>query len=114
MAERITGHLDLRDSQKQALRDLREALARAMTDTKTALCGTKPDLATAVGRFAFAEKRTAAKLARLKAIEPKLQSFYAVLDDKQKVAFDEMRLWHRRRHGDGEFRRHDRDGDEDR
>jgi hypothetical protein len=36
----------------------------------------------------FSEKITQAQLDSLKAIEPKLQAFYATLDDKQKHAFD--------------------------
>ena len=42
----------------------------------------------APGRLAFAEKMAESTLARLKAIEPKLQAFYDSLDAKQKKAFD--------------------------
>jgi LTXXQ motif family protein len=38
--------------------------------------------------MAFAEKMAEAKLAGLKAVEPKLQAFYDSLDEKQKKAFD--------------------------
>jgi LTXXQ motif family protein len=37
---------------------------------------------------AFAEKTAEAKVASLKAVEPKLQAFYDSLDEKQKKAFD--------------------------
>jgi len=37
---------------------------------------------------AFAEKTAEAKVASLKAVEPKLQAFYNSLDEKQKKAFD--------------------------
>ena len=38
--------------------------------------------------MAFAEKTAEAKVASLKAVEPKLQAFYNSLDEKQKKAFD--------------------------
>jgi len=87
-ADRLAKRLNLTDAQKAALKDLADASASAAASTKTALCGAKPDLATTPGRMAFAEKMTEARLDGLKAIEPKLQAFYASLDDKQKKAFD--------------------------
>ncbi len=87
-SDRLSKRLALTDPQKAALKDLSDASAAAAASMKTALCGDKPDLATATGRMAFSEKMTAARLDTIKAIEPKLDAFYATLDDKQKKAFD--------------------------
>ena len=87
-ADRLAKRLNMTDAQKAALKDLADASPSAAASTKTALCGAKPDLATTPGRMAFAEKMTEARLDGLKAIEPKLQAFYASLEDKQKKAFD--------------------------
>jgi len=87
--DRLTKRLALTtDAQKAALKDLSDASAAAAASMKTALCAEKPDLATATGRMAFSEKITQARLDGIKAIEPKLDAFYATLDDKQKKAFD--------------------------
>jgi Spy/CpxP family protein refolding chaperone len=86
--DRLTKRLNLTDAQKAALKDLEDASAASAAAAKTALCDAKPDLATATGRLAFTEKVTQAQLDGMKAIEPKLQAFYASLDDKQKHAFD--------------------------
>jgi hypothetical protein len=67
---------------------LADASASADTTAKTSLCADQPDLSTTPGRMAFAEKMAEAKLAGLKAVEPKLQAFYDSLDEKQKKAFD--------------------------
>ena len=86
--DRLAKRLNLTDAQKAALKDLQDASAASAASAKTALCGAKPDLATAPGRLAFSEKMTEAQLDGIRAIEPKLQAFYASLDDKQKHAFD--------------------------
>jgi hypothetical protein len=86
--DRLTKRLNLTDPQKAALKDLEDASAASAASAKTALCDAKPDLATATGRLAFTEKVTQTQLDGMKAIEPKLQAFYASLDDKQKHAFD--------------------------
>jgi hypothetical protein len=86
--DRLAKRLNLTDVQKAALKDLAEASAAADTTAKTSLCADKPDLSTTPGRMAFAERMTEAKLAGLKAVEPKLQAFYDSLDEKQKKAFD--------------------------
>jgi hypothetical protein len=86
--DRLAKRLKLTDAQKAALKDLAEASAAADTTAKTSLCADKPDLSTTPGRMAFAEKMAEAKLAGLKAVEPKLQAFYDSLDAKQKKAFD--------------------------
>ena len=87
-SDRLAKRLNLTDAQKAALKDFVDASAASFTSTKTAVCDTKPDVATAPGRVAFSEKVMQAQLDGLKAIEPKLQAFYATLDDKQKHAFD--------------------------
>jgi LTXXQ motif family protein len=86
--DRTAKRLNLTDAQKAALNDLSDASAASAASAKTALCDAKPDLATSPGRLAFSEKIAQAQLDGLKAIEPKLQAFYATLDDKQKHAFD--------------------------
>jgi hypothetical protein len=87
--DRLTKRLNLTDAQKAALKDLEDASTASAASAKTALCGDpKPDLATAPGRLAFTEKVAQVQLDGMKAIEPKLQAFYATLDDKQKHAFD--------------------------
>jgi hypothetical protein len=86
--DRLAKRLNLTDAQKAALKDLQDASVASAASAKTALCDAKPDLTTAPGRLAFSEKTTQAQLDGLKAIEPKLQAFYASLDDKQKQAFD--------------------------
>jgi LTXXQ motif family protein len=86
--DRLAKRLNLADPQRAALKDLADASAAAETTVKTSLCADKPDLFTTPGRMAFAEKMAEAKLAGLKAVEPKLQVFYDSLDEKQKKAFD--------------------------
>jgi hypothetical protein len=86
--DRLARRLNLTDPQKEALKDLTEASASALASTKTALCADKPDLSTTPGRMAFAKKVAEANLAGLKAVAPKLQTFYDSLDAKQKKAFD--------------------------
>jgi hypothetical protein len=86
--DRTAKRLNLTDAQKAALKDLSDASAASAASAKTALCDAKPDLTTSPGRLEFSEKITQAHLDSLKAIEPKLQAFYATLDDKQKHAFD--------------------------
>jgi LTXXQ motif family protein len=87
--DRLAKRLNLTDAQKATLKDLEDAsVASAASTTRTALCDVKPDLTTAPSRLAFSEKVTQAQLDGTKAIEPKLQAFYASLDDKQKHAID--------------------------
>ena len=86
--DRLAKRLDLTDTQRAALKDLADASASADASTKASLCADKPDLSTTPGRMAFAEKMAEARLAGMKAVEPKLQAFYDTLDTKQKKAFD--------------------------
>ena len=86
--ERLARRLNLTDVQKSALRDMTDAFASANASAKKSLCADRPDLSTAPGRVAFAEKMAETRLAGLKAVEPKLQAFYDSLDAKQKKAFD--------------------------
>jgi hypothetical protein len=86
--DRLARRLNLTDPQKTALKDLTDASASAGAAANTSLCADKPDLSTAPGRMAFAEKMADTRLAGLKAVEPKLQMFYDSLDEKQKKAFD--------------------------
>ena len=86
--DRMARRLSLTDPQKAALKDLISASASAIASAKASLCAAKPDLSTTPGLVAFAEKTAEAKVASLKAVEPKLQAFYDSLDEKQKKAFD--------------------------
>ncbi len=86
--DRLARRLNLTDTQKAALKDMMEASASADADAKMSLCGDKPDLSTAPGRMAFAEKTADVRLTGLKAVGPKLQAFYDTLDPKQRKAFD--------------------------
>jgi Spy/CpxP family protein refolding chaperone len=86
--DRLAKRLNLTDAQKSALKDLTEASSAGAASMKSALCGEKPDLSTAPSRLSFSEKMMEARLASLKAIEPKLQAFYDALDAKQKTAFE--------------------------
>jgi Spy/CpxP family protein refolding chaperone len=86
--DRLARQLNLTDPQKAALKDMTDASASANASAKMSLCADKPDLSTAPGRMAFAEKTADVRLAGLKAVEPKLQAFYDTLDAQQKKAFD--------------------------
>ena len=86
--DRTAKRLNLSDAQKAALKNLADASAASAASAKAALCDAKPDLATSPGRLAFSEKMAQAQLDGMKAIQPKLEAFYASLDDKQKHAFD--------------------------
>jgi hypothetical protein len=86
--DRLARRLNLSDPQKAALKDMIDASASADASAKKSLCADKPDLSTAPGRMAFAEKMAETRLAGLKAVEPRLQAFYDSLDAKQKKAFD--------------------------
>jgi hypothetical protein len=84
--DRLAKRLNLTDAQKASLKDLQDASAASAASAKTALCDAKPDLTTAPGRIAFSEKMAQAQVDGIKAIQPKLDAFYATLDDKQKKA----------------------------
>jgi Spy/CpxP family protein refolding chaperone len=113
MAERLAQRLNLTDQQKPALKALQDAVAKAKGDAKAALCASTPDLSTLPARMAFAEKRLQARLDGMKAVQPKLEAFYATLTGEQQAELNE--LW--RRHGmrgerGGEGERHWRSGGE--
>ena len=71
-----------------------------------ALCNETADTTTVVGRLASAEKRTEAMLTLMKTVQPKLEAFYASLDDTQRATFNQMGPRGRFMHPDGT-----RDGD---
>jgi hypothetical protein len=89
IANRLTERLKLTDPQKASLKDLQDAFVKAAADAKAA-CNATPDTATVVGRLAFAAQRTEAMLNLMKAMQPKLEAFYATLDDTQKASFNQM------------------------
>jgi hypothetical protein len=86
--DRLARRLNLTDPQKVTLKDLTHASASSDESVKKELCAAKTDRSTTPGRMAYAEKMAETRLARLKAIGPKLQAFYDSLDAKQKKAFD--------------------------
>jgi LTXXQ motif family protein len=89
IANRLTERLKLTDPQKASLKDLQDTFIKAAADAK-ASCSETPDMATVVGRLNLAEKRTEAMLGLMKAVQPKLEAFYATLDDTQKADFNQM------------------------
>ena len=86
--DRLERRLRLTDPQKATLKDFTDASASADAAAKKSLCADKTDHSTTPGRMAYVEKLAETELARLKAVEPKLQVFYDSLDEKQKKAFD--------------------------
>ena len=110
IAARLTERLKLTDPQKASLKDLQDTFIKAAAEAKT-LCAETADMSTVVGRLAFGEKRTEAVLDLMKAVQPKLESFYASLDDSQKATFNQMgpgapSMHHRRDRGDGDSPEH--------
>ena len=91
MADRIAEHLDLNDAQKAAFKEFHEARRKSLEDSKAALCANKPDLSSFEARLAFGQAFVEARLAALKAENPKLIAFYNSLDAKQKEKFDRFR-----------------------
>ncbi|MBV9752954.1 MAG: Spy/CpxP family protein refolding chaperone [Hyphomicrobiales bacterium] len=113
MGERLARRLNLTDQQKPALKALEDAVAKAKGDAKTALCASTPDLSTLPARLAFAQKRLEARLDGMRAVQPKLEAFYATLTGEQQAELNE--LWRHRgmrgpRGEDGQ--RHWRGGDD--
>jgi Spy/CpxP family protein refolding chaperone len=94
MGERLARRLNLTDQQKPALKALQDAIAKAKGDAKAALCASAPDLSTLPARLVFAQKRLEARLDGMRAVQPKLEAFYAALTSEQQAEFNE--LWHHR------------------
>lgn len=110
LADLLMSRLELREAQKPALAALRETFAAGIADGRKALCSTKPDFSTVMGRFLFDKSRLEVRFERMKLIEPKIQALYEVLDDKQKAAFNQIRItWEppRKTHGDANRDRDD-------
>jgi LTXXQ motif family protein len=92
MIDMIAGRLRVTDAQKPALTALQESVAKAVSDAKV-LCADKadkPDMMTPSARMAGAEKRLELMLSGLKIVHPKLDAFYATLDETQKARFNTM------------------------
>jgi len=94
MAGRIAEYLDLNDAQKAAFPEFHEARRKSLEDSKAALCANKPDLSSFEARLVFGQAFVEARLAALKAENPKLIAFYNSLDAKQKEKFDRFRERH--------------------
>ena len=89
MADGLTLRLNLNDVQKTSLADLRQSAVAVAADAKK-LCADKPDMTTTPGRLAAAQARLGAANAALTTLKPKIEAFYATLDDAQKQQFDRM------------------------
>ena len=89
MGDHVAGRLRITDAQKPALKVLQDSIAKAINDAK-AMCAEKTDMTTAGGRLSAAERRIEFAYNGLKTIHPKLDAFYAVLDDGQKAKFNAM------------------------
>ncbi len=94
MADRISEYLDLNDTQKAAFNEFHEARRKSLEDSKATLCASKPDLSSFEACLAFSQAFLEARLAALKAENPKLIAFYNSLDAKQKKKFDRFRDRH--------------------
>lgn len=94
MGERLTQRLNLTEQQKPALKDLQDAIVKAKTDAKAVLCGNAPDLSTLPKRLEFMQKRLQIRIDGLRAVQPKLESFYAALTGEQQAELNH--LWQHR------------------
>jgi hypothetical protein len=94
MGERLTQHLNLTEQQKPALKDLQDAIVKAKTDAKAALCGNPPDLSTLPKRLEFQQKRLQIRIDGLRAVQPRLETFYAALTGEQQAELNH--LWQHR------------------
>jgi hypothetical protein len=99
IGDRLAGRLNLTDAEKPGFKDLEDTVTKALTDAK-AICTQKPDFATVTGRIDFALARTEAQLTVIKTIQPKLDAFYASLDDSQKKILDSFGAHHWHGHMD--------------
>lgn len=89
MADGVTMRLNLTDAQKPALADLRATALRVGGEAKK-LCANRPDLTTVPGRLAAAQQGLALANGALGELKPKIEAFYATLNDEQKKTFDQM------------------------
>jgi len=91
MADRLADYLNLTDAQKAAFKEFHEARKKSIEESKAALCANKPDLSSFEARLMFGQSFLQARLAALKAENPKLIAFYNSLDAHQKEKFDRFR-----------------------
>jgi len=91
LAGRLADYLDLTDAQKAAFKEFHEARRKSIEDSKATLCANKPDLSSFEARLTFGQSFLEARLAALKAENPKLIAFYNSLDAHQKEKFDRFR-----------------------
>jgi hypothetical protein len=89
MADGVTTRLNLTDAQKPALADLRATALRVGGEAKK-LCAEKRDMATVPGRLAAASQGLAMANAAMGELKPKIEAFYATLNDEQKKQMDQM------------------------
>jgi hypothetical protein len=89
MADGLTLRLNLTDPQKASLADLRQTALGVATEAKK-LCADKPDMTTTPGRLAAMQTRLTMAGTAMTTLKPKIEAFYATLDDAQKKQFDQM------------------------
>lgn len=89
MADGLTLRLNLTDPQKASLADLRQTALGVATEAKK-LCVDKPDMTTTPGRLAAMQTRLTMAGTAMTTLKPKIEAFYATLDDAQKKQFDQM------------------------
>lgn len=100
MADGLTSRLNLNDAQKTSLGDLRQTAVTVGTDAKK-LCANTPDMTTTPGRLSAMQARLNAANTAMTTLKPKIEAFYATLDDAQKKQFDAMGPMGRGKHGHG-------------
>ena len=89
MADGLSARLNLTDAQKPALNDLRATAVQVAGEAKK-LCATTPDMSTVPGRLAVAQQRLSMANAAMTTLKPKIEAFYATLDEAQKKTVDQM------------------------
>jgi hypothetical protein len=99
-ADRLAEKLQLTDAQRATFKDLQDTRAKLRADRRTSICASKPDLTTFEARLAYRQTMAEARIADMKAVQPKLVAFYNSLDDQQKAKFEQMRQ-HGRHHDRG-------------
>lgn len=89
MADGVTARLNLTDAQKPALADLRATALQVGGEAKK-LCADRPDMSTVPGRLAAAQQGLGIANTAMTALKPKIEAFYATLNDEQKKQMDQM------------------------
>jgi Spy/CpxP family protein refolding chaperone len=91
-AEHMATMLQLTPTHLAALKDIGDTRMKDRTDFKASICANKPDLSTFPARIALMAKMMQHRADTFKVEADKLTAFYNSLDDRQKAAFEEMRM----------------------